>query len=113
MSEEFLRPDTAPPADSQSIGRVGSLLSAIGILFLVPSLLGAAVFAAIWALGRLIGLPDWFMWPFFAAGGFLVLLATIWTVGRAWHVERRLENGVGVDEPVFRLFHYFGRSESE
>jgi hypothetical protein len=35
-----------------------------------------------------------------------VLAATIWTGGRAWHVERRLAQGLDIDTPVFNLGHY-------
>jgi hypothetical protein len=36
-----------------------------------------------------------------------VLWGTVWTAGRAWHVERLLASGKDVDVPVFNLMHYF------
>jgi hypothetical protein len=38
-----------------------------------------------------------------------VALATVWTAGRAWHVEKRLEQGLDIDNPVFKALHYFRR----
>ena len=47
------------------------------------------------------------MWVIMAISLVPVLWATIWTAGRAWHVERRLEAGLDVDAPVFKLMHYW------
>lgn len=35
------------------------------------------------------------------------VIATIWTAGRAWHVERRLAQHQDIDVPVFQMRHYF------
>jgi hypothetical protein len=34
----------------------------------------------------------------------------VWTAGRAWYIERRLEEGLDVDPPVFSLSYYLKRS---
>ncbi len=38
------------------------------------------------------------------------VLATIWTAGRAWHVERRLAQHQDIDVPNFKLLHYFKKN---
>jgi hypothetical protein len=39
-----------------------------------------------------------------------VLWATVWTAGRAWHVEQRLSQHLDIDTPVFKLGYYFKRA---
>jgi hypothetical protein len=36
-----------------------------------------------------------------------VAWVTVWTAGRAWHVERLLASNKDIDVPVFNLSHYF------
>jgi hypothetical protein len=63
----------------------------------------------IWAVSKLMGLPDSIMLGLLAVGMIPVALATVWTAGRAWHVEKRLEQGLDIDNPVFKALHYFRR----
>jgi hypothetical protein len=46
-----------------------------------------------------------------AIGVIPVVIASIWTAGRAWHVERRLEEGHDIDPPVFSLTYYLKRAQ--
>jgi hypothetical protein len=89
------------------MGPFSSFLAATGVALMALSMLGAAAAATVWAASRLIGLPDSFMFGLMAIGALPVIWATIWSAGRAWHVERRLEDGLDVDQPVFKMFHYW------
>jgi hypothetical protein len=65
--------------------------------------------ATVWAFSKLFGLPDWMLYALLALGILPVIWATIWTAGRAWHVEQRLAQNLDIDVPVFTLGHYFKR----
>jgi hypothetical protein len=109
MTQEIIPPENIPPQNNQSLGFAGSLMSAVGIGLMMLTMLGSAGAATIWAFGRLFGVPDWMTLPFHAVTGLLVLAVTVWATGRAWHVEKLLMQGKDVDQPVFKLFHYFQR----
>jgi hypothetical protein len=84
----------------------GSMLAATGAT-LLALVFSATSFAAMsWALVTFIGLPDFVMWGLLALSTVPVLWATVWTAGRAWHVEQRLTRGLDVDQPVFKLAYY-------
>lgn len=112
MDQEIVKPESTPNRSSQSVGRFGSLIAATGATLLVLTKLGAAMAATVWATCKLIGLPDTIMYVIMALGIIPVLWATIWTAGRAWHVEQRLERGLDVDQPVFKLFYYWHKAKA-
>ena len=112
MDQEIITPDTVPSGGSHSIGIVGCLMSAIGSTLMALTMLGSALAAAIWAFSQLFGVPDQIMWGFMVIGAIPIIIASFWTAGRAWYIERRLEEGLDVDPPVFKLFHYINRSPS-
>lgn len=109
MSDEIIRPETPPKPGTQGTGYFGSFLAAFGATLLAATKMGAAVTATIWAFSKLFGLPDVVMYVLLALGALPVLWAVIWTAGRAWHVEQRLEHGLDVDTPVFKMLHYWKR----
>ncbi len=110
MDQEIIKPGEPPRISSQAAGAFGMLVAAAGATLLSLTMLGAAMAAIIWAVAALIGLPDVATWVLLALGALPVIWATIWTAGRAWHVERRLEEGHDVDAPVFKLFHYWKKA---
>jgi hypothetical protein len=110
MDQEIIKPEAVPKAATQAAGPLGCFLSAAGVTMLAASMLGAAMAATTWAMAKLIGLPDAAMWSIMALGALPVAWATIWTAGRAWHVEQRLERGLDIDTPVFSLLHYWRRA---
>ena len=110
MEQEIIKPDMPPKANSQATGALGSFLSAAGVTMLAATMLGAAMAATVWAFSKLMGLPDWTMWSVMALGAIPVAWAAVWTAGRAWHVEQRLEDGLDIDAPVFSLFHYWKKA---
>ncbi len=110
MDQEIIKPDAPRPQATQAVGGIGMLVAATGATLLALTMLGAAAAATIWAFAALIGLPDVAMWALMAVGALPVIWATIWTAGRAWHVERRLEEGHDVDQPVYKIFHYWKKA---
>lgn len=110
MDQELLKPAVNPPVRSQAFSPLGCALAAIGMTLLVFTKSGAAMVAAVWAISKLIGLPDMVMYAIMAAGFVPVVWVSIWTAGRAWHVERRLANQQDVDVPVFKLGHYLKKA---
>ena len=107
MDQDITSPERAPKGSTQATGRLGCILAAAGATLLAATKLTAAFGATAWAFSKLFGFPDSVMWVIMAISLVPVLWATIWTAGRAWHVERRLEAGLDVDAPVFKLMHYW------
>ena len=107
MEQEIIQPEQQPPNNSQAFSSTGSLIAAAGATLMILTMTGAAMLAAVWAFSKLFGLPDFIMYGVMALGFIPVLWGTVWTAGRAWHVERLLASGKDVDVPVFNLMHYF------
>ncbi len=110
MEQEITNPERNPKTTAQAFSPLGCFLSAAGVTLLTSSLLGAAAAASVWALVKLFGLPDSFVLGGIVVAMLPVLACTFWMMGRAWHVERRLAEGLDVDTPTFRLMHYAKRS---
>lgn len=107
MEQEIIKPDAAPKAGTQAFSRTGSLMAASGATMLMACFTGSAMLAVVWAASKLIGLPDMVMYVLMALGALPVLWVTIWTAGRAWHVEKLLAAHKDIDVPVFSLTYYF------
>jgi hypothetical protein len=110
MEQDISQPQRQPKTSSQSFSPLGCFLSAAGATMTTASLLGTAAAAAVWALVKLWGLPDNVLPYAIALSQVPVLVATIWVMGRAWHVERRLSAGLDVDRPRFEIFHYLKKA---
>jgi hypothetical protein len=95
------------PTATQPVGR---LVAAAGATLLALVFSATSVVAVVWALATLLGLPDILLWILLAIGAVPVIWATVWTAGRAWHVEKLLENGKDTDQPVFKLGAYFKKA---
>ncbi len=109
MSNEIIKPASKPKSTNQAFSPFGCFLSAAGVTLMTATLLGAAAAASVWAIAQLVGLPESVMDVGFAVVAVPVLFATMWMMGRAWHIERRLAQGLDVDTPVFKSFHYLRR----
>jgi hypothetical protein len=92
---------------------IGRMLAAVGATLLALVFAGTSVVALLWAVVTLLGLPEFILWVLAALGAIPVIWAGVWTAGRAWHVERLLEKGGDIDQPVFRIRAYFGKRQSE
>jgi hypothetical protein len=107
MEQEIIKPDVPPQGGSQAFSPTGSMIAAFGATLLILCFTGSAMVATVWAFSKLIGLPDMVMLGLMALGAIPVVWVTIWTAGRAWHVERLLAGNQDIDVPVFNLTHYF------
>lgn len=107
MEQDIITPQATPKARAQGFSPAGSFMAAFGATLLMLCFTGSAMVATVWALSRLIGFPDMVMYGLMAIGMLPVLWVTVWTAGRAWHVERLLASSQDVDYPVFSLSHYF------
>ncbi len=110
MEQELIKPEVTPKTSTQALSPVGLFIAASGVTLLAFCLLGAATMTTIWAFSKLLGLPDTLTYSLMALGLVPTIIATIWTGGRAWHVERRLASHQDIDVPVFKLFHYFQKT---
>ena len=110
MEQEIIKPENQPRASSQAFSPFGCFLAAAGVTLLTFCLVGAAAAASVWALAKLIGLPDIALYVMLGLVAIPVLAATIWTAGRAWHVEQRLAQGFDVDTPIFKMSYYFRKA---
>ena len=107
MEQELIKPDVPPKGSSQAISPLGCFVAASGITLLTFCLLGTAALTTIWAFSKLLGLPEVLSEGLMVLGLIPAVIATIWTAGRAWHVERRLARHQDIDVPNFKLLHYF------
>jgi len=107
MDQEIITPQAEPKASAQGFSPLGSAMAAFGATLMMLCFLGSAMVATVWAFAKLIGVPDIVMYGVMALGIIPVVWATVWTAGRAWHVERLLASGKDIDVPVFNLSHYF------
>jgi hypothetical protein len=110
MEQEYIKPDTAPKSSRQAFSPLGCFLAAAGVTLLTFCLVGAAAAASVWAVAKLLGLPDTALFVMMGLIAIPVIAATVWTAGRAWHVERRLAQHLDIDTPVFKMAYYFRKT---
>jgi hypothetical protein len=110
MEQEIIKPEVQPKTSSQGFSPLGSFLAAFGATLLMLCFTGSAMVATVWAFAKLIGVPDLLMYGVMALGVIPVVWATVWTAGRAWHVERMLAQSKDIDKPVFNLSYYFKKN---
>ena len=87
----------------------GRFIAAAGATLLAFVFATTSIVAVIWAMATLLGLPDILLWIMLALGAVPIIWTTLWTAGRAWHVEKLLEKGRDVDQPLFKLGAYLGK----
>jgi hypothetical protein len=107
MEPEVIKPDKTPKAGEQAFGSFGIFIAAAGAGLLTLCLVGAAAVASVWAFSKMLGLPDIVIEVLLILVVIPILMATIWTASRAWHVEQRLARGQDIDTPVYKTLHYF------
>ena len=107
MDQEIIKPEPAPRTTDQGFSAAGSFMAASGATLLMLCFTASAMVATVWAFAKLIGVPDIVMYAVMVLGFIPVVWTTVWTAGRAWHVERLLASGKDIDIPVFSLSHYF------
>jgi hypothetical protein len=109
MEQDILRPETTPRTSKQAFSPLGCALAAIGAGLSTFSLLGAALAATVWAIVKLVGLPDVALYGLLALSVIPAVWCAVWAGLRAWYVERRLAAGLDIDTPVFKIGHYLKR----
>jgi hypothetical protein len=107
MEQDIIKPDTTPKKGVQAFSPLGCLIAASGATLMIFCMVGAAMVATVWAMSKLMGLPEIMMYGLMVLGLIPVLWVTAWTAGRAWHVEQLLAQHRDIDVPVFNLGHYF------
>lgn len=107
MDQEVIKPERTPKSGKQAFSPLGCFIAAAGATLVTFCLVGAAAVASVWAFSKLIGFPDVVILVLLVISAFPVLMATVWTAGRAWHVEQRLAQGLDIDTPVFQTLYYF------
>ena len=110
MEQEIRRPDYVPRQHDRAASSLNCALAAIGVTLMTLCLVGAAALTAVWAIGKLAGASDTILLVMAVVVSIPVLALSIWTAGRAWHLERRLARGQDVDTPVFSVLHYFRKT---
>jgi hypothetical protein len=107
MEQEFRRPDYAPRKHDRTSSSFNCALAAIGVTLMTLCLVGSAAVTTVWAVGKLFVVSDQMILILAGLAMIPVVLFSIWTAGRAWHVERRLARGQDVDAAVFSVLYYF------
>ena len=107
MEQEIRRPDYVPRQHDRAASSMNCALAAIGVTLMTLCLVGSAAVTTVWAISKLMGVSDTVLLVLTAIVAIPVLALSVWTAGRAWHLERRLARGQDVDTPVFGVFHYF------
>ena len=92
MDQEFITPDRSPKSGEQAFGTFGIFI--------------AAAVASVWAFSKMLGFPDIAIELLLVLVVIPILMATVWTASRAWHVEQRLARGQDIDTPVFKTLYY-------
>lgn len=110
MEQEFRKPDYVPRVHDRKSSTFNCMLAAVGVTVMTLCLVGSAALTGVWAVSKLFGASNTVFLVAAAIVAVPVLVATIWTGGRAWHLERRLASGQDVDTPVFSMLHYYKRS---
>jgi hypothetical protein len=93
----------APAGEKRILGR---LIATFGAALLAVVFSTASFVSVAWALVTLVGLPQFVLWVLLVLSALPVAWVTVWTAGRAWHVEQLLEKGEDTDQPVFDLSAY-------
>jgi len=77
--------------------------STFGIACMALVSLETMAAALCWSLQGLFGLPSWLPLTVFILLSLPSLWITVWVALRNWHVEKRLERGLEIDEPIWSI----------
>jgi energy-converting hydrogenase Eha subunit E len=106
MEQELRRPEYAPRQHDRAASDLNCALAAIGVTLMTLCLVGSAAITTVWAVAKLFSASDTVLLVLAVLSCVPVLAISVWTAGRAWHVEKRMAAGQDVDAPVYSLFHY-------
>lgn len=106
MEQELRRPEYSPRQHDRAASNLNCAMAAIGVTLMTLCLVGAAAITTVWAVAKLFSASETMLLILVALACIPVLAVSVWTAGRAWHVEKRMAAGRDVDAPVYSLFHY-------
>jgi hypothetical protein len=97
--------DTGTPKQSprHQSSLLGVFITSLSAAIVVAGGFGIVIEAFIVAAANLFELSPQLMWAASAANAAGTLWLAAWTFSRSWHVERRLREGLEVDEPKLSI----------
>ena len=95
------------PAPKYSANPLVVLIISLSAAIVVAGGFGIVIEAAILALANLFALGTGFVYMASAANALATIWLALWTFARSWHVERRLRDGLEVDEPKLSILANF------
>jgi hypothetical protein len=101
--------DTETPKESARHGvkRLSIFITSLSAAIVVAGGFGIVFEAFIFAAANYFGLGHIFVYVGSAANAAATLWLAAWTFARSWHVERRLKEGLEVDEPKVSILANF------
>jgi hypothetical protein len=90
-----------PPRHGSSL--LGVFITSLSAAIVVAGGFAIVIEAFIVAATNLFALGLQLMWVASAANAAVTLWLAAWTFARSWHVERRLSEGLEVDEPKLSI----------
>src|SRR5512134_2456595 len=82
-------------------------ITSLSAAIVVAGGFGIVFEAFIIAAANLFALGHTFVWVASALNAAITLWLALWTFARSWHVERRLSEGLEVDEPKLSILANF------
>lgn len=101
---------TRKRAEEHSGGAAFRVLSTFGIATMTFLSIETTIGALCWSMAGLFGLPNWLVIGMFALLSVFGVWASVWTAFRNWHVEKRLEAGLEIDEPNWSIGAHLKRA---
>jgi hypothetical protein len=91
------------PVPRSGANPVTIFITSLSAAICVAGGFGIVVEAFIVAMGNLFQLGQELVWVLSAVNGVLTLWLFLWCFARSWHVERRLREGLEIDEPKLSI----------
>jgi hypothetical protein len=95
------------PAPKGSGNPLMVFITSFSAAIVVAGAFGIVIQAFLLAIANLMALGSTFVWVMSAANAVGTLWLFGWTFARSWHVERRLQAGLEVDEPKLSILANF------
>jgi len=101
--------DTEAPKETPRRGNhiFTILITSLSAAIVVAGGFGIVFQAGVLAAVARLELPPAFLWAGTVINAALTLWLAVWTFARSWHVERRLRDGLEVDEPKLSILANF------
>ena len=93
----------SPRERRHTSGNLSAFVTSFCAAIVVGVGLAIVLQAAILSIDHLIALGSTFLWVASAINAIFSLWLFTWTFARSWHVERRLQQGLEIDEPKLSI----------